>query len=177
MPFLPSGCGMSARQQSDEAIVRHWITEVSKAASSFERRWTWLALQRVNPELAKRFQEQRDLFDAALVVGAASEVELHGGATCRGYAALVSAMEKAEAPDDAYMLGEDLKTGFRVAIGHQKAAAERVAEVHGKSVCWISPDEVAALLSGIEGFKQLASIKQMFPGAEIINIHPGEAAA
>lgn len=169
-------CAMTRREQSDEAIVRHWIGEVSAAAASFERRWTWLALKRVNPDLAKRFQEQRDLFDAALVIGAASEIELHGAATCRGYAALVSTMEKAVEPDDAYMLGQDPKSGFRIAVGHQKAAADRVAEVHGDAVVWITPDEVAALMAGIEGFKQIASIKKLFPGAEIIDLHPGEPA-
>lgn len=168
---------MSARrQQNDDANVRHWLAEVSSAAAAFERRWTWLALKRVDPDLARRFAEQRDLFDAALVTGEPNDIELHGAATCRGYAALVTAMERAREPDDAYMVGQDPKSGFKVAVGQQKAAAQRVAELHGSSVVWITPDEVAALMAGIEGFKQIASIKRLFPGAEIIDMHPGEAA-
>lgn len=164
------------RIQMDDQAARHWAGEVSNAAQTFERRWTWAALKRINPDLHTRLLEQRNLFDKAVVTGTADEMATQGAAMCRGYAAVVRAMEGAGEPDDAYVIGKDPRSGFTVAIGHQKSAAERVAEVHGQTVVWVTPDEVAAVFSGLEGFKALASIKRLFPGAEIIDVRPGEPA-
>lgn len=164
------------RVDAEQQAARRWLAETSKAASMIERRWTKAALKRVDPDLAQRLKEQRDLFDKALVTGSAEEIEAHGGAMCRGYAVALKTLEASGEPDDSYMLGSDPRTGYRVAIGHMKAAADRVAEVHGQSVVWISPDEVAALMAGMEGFKQLAAVKQLFPGAEVIDVRPGEPA-
>lgn len=165
-----------SRASQDEQAMRRWHLEVSSAASIFERRWTRHALKRVDGVLAQRLQEQRDLFDKALVTGTASEIEAHGAAMCRGYAVATKTMETSGEPDDSYVLGADPRTGFRVAIGNQKAAAERVAEIEGQPVVWISADEVAAMMAGLEGFKQLAAVKKLFPGAEVIDVRPGEPA-
>ena len=119
---------------------------------------------------------QQDLFNRAAVTGTAEEIEGHGAALCRGYAAAVRAVETTSEPDDAYILGQDPRSGFTVAIGHQKAAAERSVELHGKSVVWISPDEVAAVLAQLEGLKALSTIKRMWPGAEIVDIRTGDPA-
>ena len=161
---------------STTQAVRKWHSEVSSAASLFERRWTRHALKRVDAILAQRLQEQRDLFDRALVTGSTSEIETQGGAMCRGYAAATKAMEASGEADDAYLMGQCHRSGFRVAVGHQKAAAERVAEIEGKPVVWISVDEVAAMMAGLEGFKQLAAVKRIFPGSEVIDIRPCEPA-
>jgi hypothetical protein len=80
-------------------------------------------------------------------------------------------------PDDAYQLGQDPRTGFRVAIRHQKAAAERVRELYGEAVLSISPDEVAALLANNEGFKAIADIKRLFPATEIRDVRSGRNVA
>jgi hypothetical protein len=154
--------------------IRSWMEEVSKAAASFESRWTDLSLRRVDNELARRFHEQRNLFHAALLKGDGKEVELQGGAMCRGYAAIVKRMEAAGAEDDAYQLGQDPQTGTKVAVGTQKAAIERVRDLHGQDVVWITPDEVAALMAGIEMFKFVTAVKQRFPGAEIVNRYADE---
>jgi hypothetical protein len=168
---------MSARQMDAEArAVGHWMGRVAEAATAFERRWTGRSLRRVDADLARRLDEQRSLFDKATIIGTEDEVETQGAAMCRGYAAAVRAMEASGAADDAYMLGWDAKTGFRIAIGEQRAAAERVAEVHGQQVVWVTPDELAAILAGLESFKALASIKRMFPGAEIVDRFPNEPA-
>lgn len=159
-----------------DKVVSKWLSQVSQAAVAFERRWTRSLLRRVDAGLARRLAEQVSLFDQATVTGSAREVEEHGAATCRGYAAAVAVMEASHEPDDAYMLGLDSKTGFRVAIGHQKAAADRVAEVEGKRVVFVSPDEVAAVLASVEGFKAIAAIKQFFPGAEVIDQFPDQPA-
>jgi hypothetical protein len=160
----------------EAASVRDWIAETAKAATAFERRWTLGALKRVDAGLAKRLRLQLDDFNEATLSGSESDVEKHGAATCRGYAAVVRAMEAAGAPDDAYLEGWCPRTGFRVAIANQRAAADRVVELHGRQVCFVTPDEVAAILSGLEGFKLIDVIKRQFPGAEALDFYPDEPA-
>ena len=157
--------------ERDEKLMRKWRTEASAAALSFESRWTMLALRRVDADLAQRLGEQRNLFDQACITGTADEIETQGAAMCRGYAAAVRALEASGAADDAYLLGRCPRTATVVAIGEQKAAVERVRELHGEDVVWITPDEVATLFASAEGFKMVAAVKQMFPGAEIIDRH------
>jgi hypothetical protein len=82
----------------------------------------------------------------------------------------VRVLERVGEADDAYIL--DMRTGFRVAIGQQKAAAERVREVHGQAVVWVTPDEVAAVIANVDAFKPIAAIKHLFPGAEMLEVHP-----
>lgn len=154
--------------------VRHWHGEVSRAASGFESRWTWLALRRVDDDLGRRLFEQRGLFDEACVVGDASEIEEQGAALCRGYVAAIQRLVASDAPDDAYQLGSDPLTGMKVAIGVQQAARDRVRELHGSEVIWITPDEVAVLMSSVESFKALKAVKQVFPGCEVIRRYAEE---
>lgn len=149
-------------------MVRHWHSEVSKAAAGFESRWTGLALQRVDQSLAKRLHEQRQLFDEACIAGSEDEVEEQGAAMCRGYAAAVRALVNADVPDDAYMLGCDPASGLKVAVGLQKAALARVRELHGQDVTWVTPDEVAVLMASVEAFKFVGAVRQFFPEAEVI---------
>jgi hypothetical protein len=165
----------SVRQlQAETATTIGWMRVVSEAAIPFESRWTLAALRRVDPDIHARLREQRNLFDAVLVTGSLAEVEAHGAAMCRGYAKAIAVLEQAAEPDDAYLLGEDPASGFRVAIGDQKAAANRVRELHGAMVVWITPDEVAAVLSHIEAFKPIAAIKRLFPGAEMLGVRGEE---
>jgi hypothetical protein len=163
---------ISAIKQEDSAL-RKWFALVAEAAAIFESRWTLAALRRVDVGVHHRLRLQSSLFDKAMVTGTAEEIEQHGAALCRGYAVAANMLEVAGEADDAYMLGLDSKTGFRVAIGHQKAAARRVSELHSGTV-WITPDEVAAILANLEAFKSVAKIKQMFPGVEILEVREGE---
>src|SRR4051794_3787174 len=101
----------AARLRTDEQVVRYWSREASAAAAMFERRWTWMALRRVDPNLAARLSKQRDLFDQAAVTGTGEEVDVHGAALCRGYAIATQALEAAQEPDDAYILGRDPRSG------------------------------------------------------------------
>ena len=153
-----------------DRLIRHWFSETSAAALAYERRWTSLALRRVNPDLAARLEQQRELFNRVCSAGTAHEIELQGAALCRGYFAAAKALEAAAEPDDAYTIGSDPVSGFKVAIGHQRASVERIIEVHGWQTCWVSPDEVAVMMANIEQFKKIASVKQSFPGAEISNL-------
>jgi hypothetical protein len=160
----------------EHAAIRKWQTAVAEAALPFEARWTLAALNRVDADLYRRLRDQQVLFDQALVIGAPEDIELHGAALCRGYAIAIQVLEHATEPDNAYLLGQDPRTGFRIAIGQQKAAAGRVRKVHGDKVVWITPDEVATIVAHLEGFKPIMLIKQFFPGAEILDLHPGEPA-
>ena len=150
--------------------------EVAEVAALFERRWTMAALRRADADLERRLRKQIGDFHAATITGSVVEVNRQGQATVRGYRAAIQAMDAAGEPDDAYVLGYDYRTGFRVAVGHLAAPADRAVLVEGKPVVFVTPDEVAALLAGIEGIKGIAAIKQMFPGAEVVDVHPGEAA-
>ena len=74
-------------------------------------------------------------------------------------------------PDDAYLLGVCPRTGTKVAIGDQTAARARVREVHGEAVIWLTPHECASLLASQQ---TVASLKRLFPGAELFDLYPHE---
>jgi len=156
----------------DDEVLREWFATVESAAALFESRWTRRALRRVDAALADRLREQRDLFDQAMVTGTADEIETQGAAMCRGYVAACGALERAEVPDDAYMLGGPSVTGLRVAIGVQKAAATRVAELHG--AIWMTPDEVSDIMSSAP-FNKIAAAKLVFPGIEVVEFRKTES--
>jgi putative transposase len=58
----------------------------------------------------------------------------------------------------------------------QRPTAERVRELHGQPVVWITPDEVAAIVANLEAFRPIAAIKRLFPGAEILGVRPAISA-
>lgn len=153
--------------KSDEAS-RTWWGHTSDAARTFEQRWTWLHLRRVDPALATLLQEQRDLFDHATLVGSPGEIEQQGAALVRGWQAACKAMEQSGDDDSAYVIGRDPVSGLTVAIGNSKASADRVVELHGGEAIHITADEVATMFASVEGFKSIGAIKQRFPGAEVI---------
>jgi hypothetical protein len=160
--------------KSEHAALIHWMRAVSEVASLFEARWTLAALKRADADIYRRLCEQRALFDKALITGSAADIERHGAAMCRGYALGVMALERAGEADNAYLLGQDPGSGLRVAVGEQKAAAARVREVHGNTVVWMTPDEVATMLATTEAFKPIAAIKRLFPGAEVLRLDPAK---
>ena len=153
-----------------DRLIQQWHGEIAQAARVFEARWTTLALRRVNPDLAEALHEQRNIYTEACLRGTAEEIEEHGAATVRGFRAAIAAMEAAAAPDDAYLLGRCPNTGVQVAIGHSKASVDRVIELHGQDLVYISPDEVATLIATAEAFSRVAGIKRAFPGSEIVAV-------
>jgi len=164
--------GRAARKVGEPLIPRV-MAQVAEAAQAFESRWTLAALKRVDADLHRLWGEQQDLYHEALITGGDPEVEEQAAAMCRGWAAIAQAMEAAGAEDDACLLGFHATTGTRVAIGEQKHAIARVRELHGDKVIWITPDEVAALVDGMELLK---AAKGVFPDAEVINLYPNEPA-
>jgi hypothetical protein len=167
-----SECAMKSTLEE----VKNWRAQVAEAAYAFERRWTRLTLKRVEKELAAKLIRQQDLFNEACVTGTVAQIREHGAAMLRGYAVVTQALERAAVEDDAYLIGRCPKTGTTVAIGDQKAAIDRVREIHGEQVVLLSPDEVATLFGSVEALKTIAAIKRRFPGAEVIDRHPGEPA-
>lgn len=160
--------------KSTTALVLNMQRKTSDSAQLLESRWTYATLRRVDPDVARRLHDQRNLFVEACVTGMARDVVDHGEALCRGYAVAVRILEDAGEADDAYQLGHDLVTGLKVAIGAQRAALNRIRQVHGEDVIWLTPDEVARMLAGIETFKTIGAVKKMFPGAEIIDRYESE---
>jgi hypothetical protein len=153
----------------EDAAIRKWFAEVSKAVACFEARWTWPTLERIDLDLADDLREQKDLFDHAMERGSNDDIERHGAAMCRGYRMVCAVLEEvgaAAAPDDAYQLGTDIESGTRVAIGIQKAALDQIDKIEGQSpVIFVTPDEVAAMIANPAKARAIASVKRMFPGA------------
>jgi hypothetical protein len=168
------GARSSTRYRKGEPVMKptetltHWLHLVTAAALTFEARWSWRALRRLDADLAANLTEQRNLFDAACVTGTPRDIAEHGAAMVRGYAVAVRAMEAAEEPDDAYQIGVCPETGVKVAVGTQKAAVHRIRELYGPGVPLLSPDEVAALVGlGADTMNFAVKVKQLFPGAEL----------
>ena len=143
---------------------------VGRAAEAFEGRWTLRALKRVDEKLHELFTEQEEDYGQALIVGDQGAVEEQAGAMVRAYVAVTQRMVEAQEPDDVYLLGLDAHTGTRVAIGDQQHARARVRELHGDAVIWFTPDEVAAMVAGLEAIKRA---KAVWPDAEVIQIREG----
>jgi len=61
-------------------------------------------------------------FDKALVTGTADEIAEHGAAMGRGWTRAVEIMEQAGGDDDAYMIGQDARSGPKIAIGKQRGS-------------------------------------------------------
>ena len=155
-------------------LLKKWRLIVSEMAMGFEARWTVMGLRNVDRDLAVDLAAQRDLFNEACVTGEPRDIVMHGEAMVRGYLAATSAMEGAGVPDDSYLLGMCPTTGFKVAIGNNKGAVERVRNLYGEDVVWISPDEVATLMASSQAFMTVAAIKKKFPGAEVIERYASE---
>ena len=130
------------------------------------------ALARVDADLAQRMAEQIALYNEAVVTGTIADLKIHADALKRGYAKCVRVMEASGVLDDAYLIGLDTATGLRVAIGDKRASAERVAELHGSGVVWMTADEIARLWASIQGLRRVDAVKEFFPGAEVISIRP-----
>ncbi len=162
-----TGVGTVPRALDIAAVMRR----VSEAAAPFESRWTLTALHRIDPDLHDRLLDQQSLYHQALVTGDAEDVEEQSAAMCRGWVTVTRVMVAAAVPDDAYQLG--FHAGTRVAIGEQKHAVSRVRDLHGNPVIWITPDEVAALVAGVEAIK---TAKSLWPDAETIRLYPREPA-
>lgn len=147
------------------SLVEQMIRKESSAAAAFESRWTMRALKRVDKELCQAVEEQQQLFHEALLKGEDAEIQEHGEAMCRGWVAAVRRMEQEQEPDDAVMIGRDVKTGLVVAVGESKSCVARVREIHGERAIFLTPDEIASMFVGLQG---VAKVKSLWPDAEVV---------
>ena len=169
------GIGGVVKKQSLPPAVATAMAAVAAAAEAFEGRWTMRALARVDRGLHDLFAEQEADYGKALVTGTEAEVEEQAAAMVRGYVAIAKRMADSGEADDAYMLGIDPSTGFRVAIAEQRHAASRVRELaggDGQEVMVLTPDEVAAIVGGLQ---VLGKVKAVWPDAEVIRFRQQEA--
>ena len=142
--------------------------EIARAASAYEVRWTWLALRRVNPDIAAKIDRQRKLYEAAKSGRSIHELRDQGEALVRGYRKAVEVMEASMEPEDNYLVGQCPRTGWRIVIGHNPAQAQLGGEAEG--CAWFTPDEVAALFAETDGAKALMSVKSAWPGATVQSV-------
>jgi len=150
-------------------------TQITAAATAYEARWTLAALARVEPDIHSRMQRQIALWATACRGDDDDEIVTQGEALVRGYRRAIEVMTTAGAEDDAYMLGSDEASGLRIAIGHQVAAADRVAALYPDAV-WLSPDEVAGILHSLDGFRFILEAKRHFPAAVTMPQRPEHGA-
>lgn len=147
------------------SIVEQMMRQQSDAVALFESRWTMRALKRVDAGLYKAIEEQRGLFHESLLLGDDEQIKEHGEAMCRGWHAAVVRMEQEQEPDDCYLLGS--ANGTTIAIAEQRSANQRVRELHGDRVIFLTPDEVAGMFVGLQ---EVAKVKSLWPGAEIVRV-------
>jgi hypothetical protein len=152
---------MSARVASQALAL------VAPAETAFTSRWRLSTLERLDPELHARLEEQRGLYDYALIAGSDDEVRVQSEAMVRGWRAACARMEKPLQPDDAYFVGTNLDTFTRVVIGYHKQSMSRVQYIDGAECFFLTPDEVASLFAAL---KALRSVKEMFPDAELLSV-------
>jgi hypothetical protein len=148
--------------QRELMTIAEWQKTVAAAAAPFEGRWRLASLRAVDAELYQRMVEQLGLWQRALVTGDGDAVAEQGAATCRGWNAVFSAMEGQGVEDDAYLVGSH--EGHLVAIGEALASISRVRERFGAGIVFMSPSEVACLVSGVTA---LTRVKEVWPAAEL----------
>jgi len=153
----------------EHKVVGECLALTQPAETAFRSRWRLSTLARVNPDLHQALCEQIDLYNQALVTGAAADAREHAAAMVRGWRAACAALESPLLSDDAYQVGFDATTGTRVVIAEQQASIGRVQVIRGERVVLVTPDEVAKLVAGMG---LVAEVKQFFPDAELVAVHP-----
>lgn len=144
-------------------LVTDAMREVAEAARSYESRWTLAALKLVDGPLYRLFTDQQEDWGRSLVMGDVADIREQTGSMVRGWVAVTRRMEEAAAEPDAWVDGIDARTGLRVRICRQRAAAEACPA----GVVAVTPDECAALLAA---HRAVLELKQLYPGAEVIDV-------
>lgn len=147
------------------------LSMTAPAEAAFRSRWRMSTLRRIDPDLHQALTEQIHLYDTALLTGRDDEVLIQSEAMVRGWRAACSALEHPLLPDDAYFVGIDVKTGTRLIVGQCKQSVARVQSVDGARAIFMTPDELATIVAGLD---VIAQAKTLFPDAEVVEI--GEVA-
>ena len=150
-------------------VVSECLALVAPAEQAFRSRWRLSTLARVNADLHEALLDQISLYNTALITSSDDEAREHAAAMVRGWRAACAALEAPLQDDDAYFVGIDYKTGLHVVIGEQQASKGRVQIRDDRKVIFMTPDELATLVAGIQ---IIAEAKTVFPDAEVIQLYP-----
>jgi len=148
-----------------EKVVADCLALVAPAEAAFHSRWRLSSLKRVDADLHEAITDQIELFGSACVMGDNAEARLQSEAMVRGWNAACKAMETANWPDDAYLMGMDDASGIQVVISEHKGSRDELAKRYGEPLVLMTPSEVAALLGTV---KLIEAAKVHFPDAEIL---------
>lgn len=148
-----------------EKVVAECLALVAPAEAAFHSRWRLSSLRRVDGDLWQALTEQQELYSSACVMGPDADAREQSAAMVRGWAAACKAMEAAQAPEDAYLMGMDDASGIQVVIAEHKGSRDALAARYGEPLVLLTPNEVATLLATVEIVKQA---KQHFPDAELM---------
>jgi len=150
-----------------DRTLRYWTDKTAAAKAAFEAKWTLLSLENGDPSLAQRLREQQSLFDTACVTGTMDEVEDQGAALVRGWEYCAAELgDWAEAPG-AFLTGGADGPETCVLISYERPESDEWVRKHyGESWVWMSPDEVAYLLS-LPELRQVLAVKRQFPTSAI----------
>ncbi|MFC0302761.1 hypothetical protein ACFSTI_25055 [Rhizorhabdus histidinilytica] len=148
-----------------EAACAAALELVAPAEQAYHSRWRLSSLKRVDADLHEALTEQIELYHAAFTIGASDELRVQSEAMVRGWAAACKAMEAAQAPEDAYLMGMDDASGIQVVIAEHKGSRDALAARYGEPLVLLTPNEVATLLATVEIVRQA---KQHFPDAELM---------
>jgi hypothetical protein len=77
-----------------DMAIESWLEKVGFAALKFEKRFMYLALNRVDEALARALQTERDSFDRAVLTGSFEEINRLGASVCRTFEMATKAMDE-----------------------------------------------------------------------------------
>jgi predicted exporter len=154
---------MSAKSST----VADALSLTAPAEAAFRSRWRLSTLARIAPELHQALTEQIQLYDTAMLTGRDDEVKLQSEAMVRGWRAACKTLEQPLNDDDAYFVGQDPKTGTKLVIGQCKQSIARVQSIEGSRAIFMTPDELAVIVAGLD---IIAQAKTLFPDAEVVEM-------
>lgn len=154
-----------AKPERSEAARDSIITKTSEYAALYEARWTMNALMREAPDLHEALEDQIGMFQEALEQQDDAEIIAQGEATCRGWQAAITRMEKSDIANDALHIGQFGECV--VAVGRAQKCPKWLREEYGDDLVYLTPRECAALYAKLE---MVNEVKKEWPGAEIIDI-------
>ena len=166
------GCRSAAESKMNVRKIENamglWVKKVAVAKAEFERRWSVLSLDSVDPSLAQRLREQQSLFDTACVTGSLGEIEDQGAAMVRGWAVCAEVLAEDRNGHSSFLLGGDRGgSQTKVVIRHERPQSDEwMRGSFGDNTIWLTPDEVAHLVN-LPELKLYRAAKLQFPTGDI----------
>lgn len=152
------------------AVVRHMVARVDETAVEMERKWGRGTLPGLAGEmLASKFDAQMAKFHAAIEAGVSADVERHGEAMIRAWAAVEKeALSRGKKPREVVAFSAELQCGGKLFVVESQ---EDTAKVFERGAVVMTVQEVADLLSRDELGRIVVGVKKVFD-AEVIKPPP-----